>query len=168
MSRQPRNIFGEILPDYETPILRKKKYATKSGYPRFGKKWAINADDKGFSTQYKIKQIQLKPGDIIVRYGAINGRFFTKPNTPYEMLSMPYKEESLAFHAYQVNERYKGEDIYCLEGVIAPDFEQAGLGTQYYFEQYTIELLKKEYLIEISAEPYYIMKGDKDYGRSKS
>ncbi|MBO4988176.1 MAG: TNT domain-containing protein [Lachnospiraceae bacterium] len=155
------NIFGEELPAEadKLSIVRKPEYLDGNNQLKFGKEYSKDADSNGFDIKYKIKKKKLVAGEVYVRFGVEKGAYLTAPHTPYEKLSMPYILETVPFHVYQVNPKYKKRPRYVYEGITAIDFEQPGGGIQYYIKSSSVQLLiQDEVLIEISPEEYLINK----------
>lgn len=66
-----------------------------------------------------LQKIPLPEGHILCRYGHEGGRFTTDTGTPYSMLGLPYKPETLEYHEYIVINKLevciiKGVFIQCL------------------------------------------------------
>ena len=99
-----------------------------------------NAVEGGFDKNYPINQVTLPAGTKIIRYGHPSGNFTAPLGTPYEMLSLPYKKETVAYHEYIV---VKPVNVECvvLKGTVASCFEQIGGGIQYKHEDSIENLL---------------------------
>jgi len=66
----------------------------------------------------------------VIRYGFDSGKYTTEKGTLYEMLSLPYRKESLPYHEYIVVGIC---EVVCLvdKGIVAPGFGSQGGGIQY-------------------------------------
>ena len=84
-------------------------------------------------------------GTLVDRYGDTGGTFVAPVGTPYEMRSLPYIENSAAYHVYRVIKPIP--NVY--SGEIAAAFGQLGGGTQYKLPN-TIEWSLNEYLEEVT------------------
>ncbi|MCP4599006.1 MAG: glycohydrolase toxin TNT-related protein [Proteobacteria bacterium] len=89
------------------------------------------------------KQITLKKGEVIDRYGEESGKFVSPYKTPFGMRSLPksYMTDK-PYKVYKVVKPFKVES-----GEVMPWFDQPGGGTQHYLGK-SIETLKNEGYIE--------------------
>ncbi len=99
-----------------------------------------NAIEGGFDKRFPYQRITLPIGTCIMRYGHPAGYFTAPTGTPYEMLSLPYKKETVAYHEYVV---IKPVNVNCVvtKGIVASCFGQIGGGIQYMHEESIENLL---------------------------
>lgn len=86
----------------------------------------------------------LRKGQRIDRYGHEGGSFVAKEGTPFDMRALPPEDIHRPYHVYEVIEEFSAE-----EGIIAPWFDQKGMGTQYKLDKSVGQLVKDEKLLEI-------------------
>lgn len=97
----------------------------------------------GFATDIKNNPISgvisLPAGTLLDRFGGETGSYLSSADTPYSQRSLPpsslnYNKDYPGFpynyHVYRVK-----KDLEVTGGLIAPGFEQAGLGTQFFTGQ---------------------------------
>lgn len=87
----------------------------------------------------------LQPGTLIDRYGRPGGQFLSPVGTSYEARALPYNQELMPYHTYEV---LKPLDVQ--SGSAASWFDQSGGGTQYITNQPVADLLKNGYLREVT------------------
>ena len=105
-------------------------------------KWAPN----GGRVPGTIKSGQtLDMGLVIDRYGNKFGKYTAPINTPYEQRALPYLENPLAYHKYEVIKPIHNVTI----SKIAAAFDQPGGGIQYELPATVNKLIIDEYLKEI-------------------
>jgi len=80
----------------------------------------------------------LMPGTIIDRVGIESGRYFSPTKTPIPMRALPVGTETESSNTYRVLKPFEVQS-----GIIAPAFNQPGLGTQYKSPLPVIILLKR-------------------------
>ena len=94
-----------------------------------------DVDENGFDKSYAgtdgyYDVITLPIGTRLGRFGSSRG-FLTAPaGTPYDMLSLPYKQETCEYHEYVVI----SNNCKVMRGLVAPMFGKPGGGVQYYHE----------------------------------
>ena len=86
------------------------------------------------SDDYVIDDYILPSGIIICRYGYPGGRFTTIKGTPYKMLSLPYKEDTVQYHEYEVVDDISVKCI-VTKGRVAAKFGSAGGAIQFMHKQ---------------------------------
>lgn len=118
-----------------------KQYLKENGDVDF-EKFAPN-DGKVPGTE--ITDQTLNKGTIIDRYGPSKGRYTSPDGTPYIERSLPYQENPVAYHRYEVIKPINGVSM----AKIAPAFGQDGGGTQYLLPKTVRWLLKNGFLREI-------------------
>lgn len=121
-------------------VVRDKKFFDENGHID----WAKYAPNDGF-VEGTIRKETLPVGTLVDRYGDTGGTFVAPVGTPYEMRSLPYIENSAAYHVYRVIKPIP--NVY--SGEIAAAFGQLGGGTQYKLPN-TIEWSLNEYLEEVT------------------
>ena len=121
-------------------VVRDKKSFDENGHID----WAKYAPNDGF-VEGTIRKETLPVGTLVDRYGDTGGTFVAPVGTPYEMRSLPYIENSAAYHVYRVIKPIP--NVY--SGEIAAAFGQLGGGTQYKLPN-TIEWFLNEYLEEVT------------------
>lgn len=121
-------------------VVRDKKFFDENGHID----WAKYAPNDGF-VEGTIRKETLPVGTLVDRYGDTGGTFVAPVGTPYEMRSLPYIENSAAYHVYRVIKPIP--NVY--SGEIAAAFGQLGGGTQYKLPN-TIEWFLNEYLEEVT------------------
>ncbi|SDP13186.1 LXG domain of WXG superfamily protein [Streptococcus equinus] len=90
----------------------------------------------------RFDNITLQPGTIIDRYGSnSNGRYFSPIGTNFENRALP---------PFMINEPYRKyiilKPINSKAGIIAPWFNQPGMGIQYYTELSVKDLIDRNYI----------------------
>jgi len=86
----------------------------------------------------------LQPGTLIDRYGPPSGKFVSPEGTPFPQRALPWNSQYDRYTRYQVIKPIEVE-----EGLVAPWFDQPGLGKQYKFNMTIEQLLKDKYIIEL-------------------
>lgn len=78
-----------------------------------------------------IQEVILPRGTMLCRYGPPQGRMTTNAGIPYELLGLPYKKETIAYHEYKVIA--DGVIVQCkvLRGFVYPTFGSKGNVVQY-------------------------------------
>jgi RHS repeat-associated protein len=87
---------------------------------------------------------QLKPGEIVDRYGGKGGTFVSPDNTPFPQRSLPPNSESRPYRRCEI---LKPIDVEM--GIVAPWFDQPGGGIQYKLPKSITELISEGYIREI-------------------
>ncbi len=148
------NYLGQKLGYTDMYVPIKPEYMKSEGEPD----WELiqHGDFYGFDTEvildngvYK-KTIVLPVGKKIIRYGIFKGRFTSDYGTPYELLSLPYKKESMEYHEYIVAGECKVECV-VEYGYTAPGFSSLGGAIQYRHEKTIRESLAEKILKEDKA-----------------
>ena len=118
--------------------------------------WSLRepfADRDGFDTRpgadYRTEVI-LPKGTILCRFGFPRGKYATPEGTPYELLGLPYRIESIEYHVYAVT-----ADIRVEMGLVAPIFGSPGGAVQYYFPDTISYYLEAGCMIERKDEQIY-------------
>lgn len=73
-----------------------------------------------------VERQYLMPGDLIDRYGAATGSFLSPAGIPFDMRALPFGANTNSYNLYEVIKPFEVQS-----GVVAPAFNQIGLGTQY-------------------------------------
>ena len=129
------NYLGEPL-SKETWLLPKdENFFDESGRPKW-EEFIQYGDEHGFDIRFSsgngkhIKKIVLPIGKRIVRYGLSGGSFSTDHGAEYELLSLPYRKETVPYHEYLVTGRC---EVQCVAdmGLVAPGFGSIGGAIQY-------------------------------------
>jgi len=127
-------------------------YMDRYGEPAADWKQVKNEKD-GFNLLFKIEDITLDSGTLLIRYGEEEYGHYTAPiYTPFEKLSMPWDPETIEYHVYEVMSPTKVSILKYWEvkkGIAAPGFDMPGGGIQYRHEKFIIELLKEAVLTEV-------------------
>jgi len=87
--------------------------------------WEKNAPNDGAVEGTK-EQIELQPGDKLVRYDTLDGSYFAPADTKYEELSLPYDESKVQKTYWEVDKSFGVE-----QSEVKPAFDLEGGGTQY-------------------------------------
>ena len=90
-----------------------------------------NVEDNG---DYAI-DVELPVGTILIRYGRPEGSMTAPFGTPYEMLSLPYKKDTIQYHQYKVVA--DGVNVKCVvrQGKARGMFVSPGGAIQYKHQQ---------------------------------
>ena len=88
-------------------------------------KWEENAPNDGAIEGTK-EQVELLPGDKLVRYDTLDGSYIAPADTKYEELSLPYDESKIEKTYWEVDKPFIVE-----KSEVAPAFGSEGGGTQY-------------------------------------
>lgn len=141
---QKYNYLGKPL-GITNKIVRDNKYLDKNGNIRWDK-FVKSNDPRGFK-EGDIDTVMLPKGKRLVRYGSSNGTFTTDKGTDYDMLSLPYIQESMEYHEYVVSEN---DGIECIveKGIVAEGFDSKGGAVQYHHLKSINNLLKEGVLKE--------------------
>lgn len=149
-----KNFYGIVLHDKDTVELADPKYGTgkrdKYGMPIVDWDYYITgkSDKKGFdltNTEENGKYYCYKrlPKDTILqRFGTEHGHYTSPANTPYEVLALPYKIETLEYNEYKVIA--DGIKVRCVvrKGKTAPSQNSRGGAIQYYHKDSIRKLIK--------------------------
>lgn len=129
------NVFGDELTTKKSEV-RKKSFLKSDGSPNWVEPNEV-VDADGFDKknvepngQYKM-MVELPMGTRLCRYGAKTGYFTAPCGTPFENLGLPWKEETVQYHEYEVIA--DGTTIKCIvtRGKVAEMFESPGGAIQY-------------------------------------
>ena len=124
------------------PKLRNDNYGSidKNGEPHpYWLQENIYVDSYGFDKSFVnenglyLQKITLPEGHRLCRYGHEGGRFTTDTGTPYSMLGLPYKPETLEYHEYMVINQL--EVCIVEKGRVYPMFDSPGGAMQYMHSQ---------------------------------
>ena len=154
------NYMGEPLGD--RPVeLQKSEYGTgeyrEQYFPEV--KWEeyrkTFSDESGFDKNFKNSNgeyytiIVLPQNTELVRYGSNSGSYTTLKGTPYEMLGLPYKKETIDYHEFVVIA--DSVKVFCRvkRGVVAPIFDSLGGGVQFKHESNMRKLIREHILEEV-------------------
>lgn len=102
---------------------------------------------EGADNRYEIKETTLQPGEKIDRYGSEVGKNASPLGESYESRSLPYKQQSMEYHSYEVVKPIK-----CVESTAAPNFGCEGGAKQYKFEKSFDQMLDDGDIVEIDKE----------------
>jgi len=104
-----------------------------------------------------VVRTELKPGQVIDRYGEPGGNFLSPDGTPYEQRALALHSDDAKYYQYRVLEAFEVDS-----GKIAPWFDRPGGGIQYHTANSRIynsngelikltvkDLLDNDYIIEI-------------------
>ena len=98
-----------------------------------------NADPDGFDKTYLggdyKRKILLPKGAKICRYGGYRGVYTTLVGTPYHCLGLPYIEDSMEYHEFEVIADGLVVSLIVEEEIVAPAFDSPGGGIQYLHRQ---------------------------------
>ena len=122
-------------------IVEDSKYLTEDGNIDWNK-WAPNG---GYVDGTKQTNQVIKSGSIIDRYGSTTGRYASPFGTSFQERSLPYVENSRAYHAYVVTKDISNVSM----GEISKAFGRAGGGIQYELPCSIRDLIKGGYIREI-------------------
>jgi hypothetical protein len=78
------------------------------------------------------------PEDQIDRFGELNGKYFSSVGTPVEMRALPSNANLTQYKVFEVVKPFEVE-----ASIIAPAFDQIGLGTQFHSPVSAEILLKR-------------------------
>ena len=87
-------------------------------------------------------------GDVIDRYGRIDGNYFSPMGTPMEMRALPYNADLNEYHQFVVVKPFEVE-----AATVAPAFGKIGLGIQYRSAIDAEVLVKKGIIKKIGGSP---------------
>ena len=102
-------------------------------------------DDVVTINESVLKNQTIKQGTIIDRYGSKYGNYTSPIGTSFEERALPYKENSWAYHKYEVINDING----ITTSKIAPAFGQIGGGVQFELPDNVSCLIKNGFLKEI-------------------
>lgn len=129
------NVFGKEITGIKRE-LQKEEYGTLGLDGLYHPNWTPEnefVDGNGFDKThcepngfYKM-EITLPKGTMLLRYGNTTGRLTAPIGTPYELLGLPWKIETLEYHEYQVIAK-----TLVVRGVVSPMFASGGGGVQYF------------------------------------
>ncbi|MDO4271167.1 MAG: TNT domain-containing protein [Eubacteriales bacterium] len=129
-----------IVPPSSQLVVRDPKYLNEYGEVD----WERYAPNNGFIAGTEHSNEVLQAGTMIDRYGEPLGRYAAPLGTPYKMRSLPYTENSEAYHVYRVIKPIQGVK----SGISSAAFDQPGGGIQYQLPKTVLSLLG-EYLEEV-------------------
>ena len=130
-------------PDDQTYLTYKAVFDNPKYYNQ--KTGEVNLPPNNGLVEDTVKQIVLKAGTQIDRYGTEDG-FFTSPvNTPYEQRSCAPGSDQKPYHQYKVLKAIEGVN----QGITAPWFDEPGGGLQYEMPVTIRELVEEGYLKRI-------------------
>ena len=137
-----RNCYGEEINEkdreLEDPAFGTGEY-DENGCPKINWGYYITEENKN---GFKMKDGKpccvdyiLPYGSTILRYGTEYGYYTAPIGTPYELLSLPYKKETLAYNEYQV--MADGILVKCIvkKGKVAKSLNSKGEGIQFYHKE---------------------------------
>jgi RHS repeat-associated protein len=101
--------------------------------------WPVNNGALG-----KVKNEQLQSGTVIDRYGHEGGSYVSPAGTPFEMRALPPTTNRADLNTYRVVKPVKAETA-----IVAPAFNQIGLGTQHKLSESVGNLIKSGHLERI-------------------
>ena len=107
--------------------------------------WDKYAPNNGRINESVLKNQTIKQGTIIDRYGSKYGNYTSPIGTSFEERALPYKENSWAYHKYEVINDING----ITTSKIAPAFGQIGGGVQFELPDNVSCLIKNGFLKEI-------------------
>lgn len=151
------NCFGEDVTDMDA-VLADENYGIVGESGKIVPKWAPPSDfvdEKGFDKthfepngEYCMK-VELPKGTKLLRYGPETGRLTAPIGTPYELLGLPYKVESLQYHEYEVIADGVVVKAVVTRGIVAPMFGSKGGGIQYLHEESILYQVRDKILKEV-------------------
>lgn len=140
-----RNYFGQIVTEY--PIFADDKYGKYIDGVAVPN-WVCNnnIDKNGFdknhvdpeSLQYTA-EVSLPYGTRLCRYGTEYGKFTTLHGTPYEMLGLPWKKETVPYFEYIVAADGISVKLFVTKGIVAPMFGSNGGAIQFMHQRNIME-----------------------------
>lgn len=107
--------------------------------------WDTYAPNNGRVDGSVLENQTLKQGIIIDRYGSKYGNYTAPVDTPFELRSLPYDDNTWAYHKYKVVKDIDGVTL----SEIASAFDQSGEGLQFELPDSVKNLVKEGYLKEI-------------------
>ena len=102
--------------------------------------WPLNYGAIG-----KVNKEKLQPGTIIDRYGHEGGTFVSPANIPFEMRALPPTTDMSSLNTYKIMKPINSETA-----IIAPAFNQIGLGVQHKLSEPVGTLVKSGHLKRIN------------------
>ncbi len=86
--------------------------------------------------------VELPVGTILIRYGNPNGKMTAPLGTPFELLGLPYKKETIQFHQYVV--KADGVNVKCVvrRGKVREMFLSPGGAIQYMHPQSILDEIR--------------------------
>ena len=106
-------------------------------------RWPMNG---GFASDVT-RDLALKTGDTIDRYGGVDGGYFAPAGTPFEQRSLPEAMKTAPKITYRVL-----KEMPVTSGTSSPWFDQPGGGQQYMLKQSAFELERLGYLERVESE----------------
>lgn len=110
-------LSGEPIPDWTEP----NELVDGQGFDK------TNIESNG---SYKIT-VELPKGTRLCRYGAPNGMLTAPLGTPYEMVGLPWKKETIQYHEYVVIADGINVKCYVTKGKVREMFNSPGGAIQY-------------------------------------
>ena len=131
------NENGELVPAWDEP----NEIVDEKGFDK------TNVDD---SVEYK-QVIVLPKGVKLCRYGVETGKTTSPVGTPYELMALPYKKETLEYHEYEVIA--DGVLVQCIvtKGKAAAMFNSEGGAIQFVHQRRIVEELVTKRLKEVTT-----------------
>ena len=153
------NCFGEELEDGSVPELRDPSFGevVDGEVVPFWPEEDETVDADGFdktaadeSGNYR-HEVILPRGTMLCRYGLESGITTTTLGSPYEMLGLPYKVETIEYHEYMVVA--DGVKVRCIvdKGWVAKAFDSEGGAIQFMHRQSITDELKDGKLKEVTT-----------------
>ncbi|WP_038476862.1 TNT domain-containing protein [Shouchella lehensis] len=96
-----------------------------------------------------VVRTELKPGQVIDRYGEPGGNFLSPDETPYEQRALALHSDGAEYHVYRVLEAFEVNS-----GKFLAWFDRPDGGTQYLTENYKIYNIKTGGLVEPTVENF--------------
>lgn len=154
-----RNCFGNILLNVEPELIRDEfGHVDENGniVPNWLEESEL-VDSEGFDKTNieengDYKQVVILPkGTKLCRYGVATGKTTALLGTPYEMLGLPYKKETLEYHEYEVIA--DGVSVVCkvTKGKVAAMFGSSGGAMQFVHPRRIVEEIETGRLKEVTV-----------------
>ena len=131
------NEDGKVVPAW----IEANELVDEQGFDR------TNIEDNG---EYK-QIITLPKGVRLCRYGAQTGKTTAPIGTPYELMGLPFKKETLEYHEYEVIA--DGVFVQCIvtKGKAAAMFDSEGGAIQFVHQRRIVEELATNRLKEVTT-----------------
>ena len=154
-----KNLASKAMPKFKTALQEAAgKFVSKisNGIASFGSKKGKQLTGTEIVPYYPLnggaipgteKITYLMAGDKIDRYGKLDGEYFSPINTPLEMRALPYNADLSQYRQFEVVKPFEVE-----ESIIAPAFDNIGLGKQYHSKVKATTLLKKGIIKQIGDD----------------